>query len=91
MKRVTVLFDDERLYRELKAEAAREGRAVKDVVAEALGDWLQRRSRPSPADQSRIQAVLLASDELREEQREREIRTDESIEDALEALRVERS
>lgn len=44
LKRVTILFDDEQLYRELKAEAAKEGRPVKEVVAEALSDWLTRRS-----------------------------------------------
>jgi hypothetical protein len=51
MKRVTVLFDDDDLYRSVKAEAAREGRTVKDVVAEALRGWLRRqRDRISPEE-----------------------------------------
>ncbi len=34
MKRIPVPFDDERLYRQVKAEAAKEGRPVKEAVAE---------------------------------------------------------
>ena len=39
-KRMTVVFDDETLYRDLKVEAARTGRHAKDIVAEAVRDWL---------------------------------------------------
>jgi hypothetical protein len=88
MKRVTVLFDDERLYRELKAEAAKEGRPVKDVVAEALSDWLRRKAGLSPAERERWQALLREADELRRRQR---VHDSESIEDALWAIRDERS
>jgi hypothetical protein len=58
MKRVTVLFDDEELYRSVKAEAAREGRTVKDVVAEALKGWLRGRDRiSSEAAEERGRAI----------------------------------
>lgn len=39
-KRMTVVFDDEDLYTALKVEAARTGRHAKDIVAEALHEWL---------------------------------------------------
>ena len=39
-KRMTVVFDDETLYRDLKVEAARTGRHAKDIVAEAVREWL---------------------------------------------------
>jgi hypothetical protein len=65
MKRVTILFDDEQLYRGLKAEAAKEGRPVKEVVAEALSDWLRRRSGVSAeVTAARLEALRL-SDQLR--------------------------
>lgn len=86
MKRVTVLFEDERLYRDVKAEAAREGRPVKDVVAEALTEWLRRRVWLSPADRERRQAALRESDELLADQP-----VQETIEDTLAKLREERS
>jgi len=39
-----VTFDlDPDLYRSLKVEAARADRSVRDVVAEAIGRWLDRR------------------------------------------------
>ena len=40
-KRMTVVFDDEELYIALKVEAARTGRHAKDIVAEALIEWLE--------------------------------------------------
>lgn len=86
MRRVTVLFDDERLYWELKAEAAKEGRPVKDVVAEALGDWLRRRTGLSPAERERRQSALRLADELRARQP-----LQETIDDTLAAIREERS
>lgn len=86
MRRVTVLFDDERLYRELKAEAAKEGRPVKDVVAEALSDWLRRRTTLSSSDRERRQAALHLAGELRARQS-----VQETIEDTLTTIREERS
>ena len=66
MKRVTILLDDDQLYRDLKAAAAHAGRPVKDVVAEAFGDWLAQRSgRISPEAQRRRQQAILAADESR--------------------------
>ena len=40
-KRMTVVFDDESLYTELKVEAARSGRYAKDIVTEAVREWLE--------------------------------------------------
>jgi hypothetical protein len=42
-KRMTVVFDDEELYIALKVEAVRSGRHAKDIVAEALREWLEDR------------------------------------------------
>ena len=42
-KRMTVVFDDEGLYTALKVEAARNGQHAKDIVADAVRDWLQAR------------------------------------------------
>ena len=39
-KRMTVVFDDDELYTALKVEAARTGRHAKDIVAEAVREWL---------------------------------------------------
>jgi len=86
MKRVTVVFDDERLYRELKAEAARAGQPVKVAIAEALADWLHRRTALSPEERQRWQATLRRADELRRRQP-----VTATIEDTLTAIRAERS
>ncbi len=40
MKKLTVMLDDE-LYRATKVEAARQGKALKALVAEALQEWLE--------------------------------------------------
>ena len=42
-KRMTVIFEDEELYTALKVEAARKGRHAKDIVAEAVHEWLEAR------------------------------------------------
>lgn len=42
-KRMTVIFEDEALYTALKVEAARTGRHAKDIVAEAVSEWLEAR------------------------------------------------
>jgi len=42
-KRMTVVFDDEELYTALKVEAARQGRHAKDIVADAVREWLEAR------------------------------------------------
>ena len=43
-KRMTVVFDDEALYRALKVEAARRGCHAKDIVAQAVQEWIQSRA-----------------------------------------------
>ena len=40
-KRMTVIFEDEALYTALKVEAVRKGRHAKDIVAEAVREWLE--------------------------------------------------
>ncbi len=40
--KVTIDLDAD-LYRSLKVEAARADRSVRDVMADALGQWLERR------------------------------------------------
>ena len=40
-KGMTVVFDDEELYRALKEEAARRGCPAKDIVAGAVREWLE--------------------------------------------------
>ncbi len=39
-RRMTVIFDDEELYTALKVEAARQHRPAKEIVAEAIQQWL---------------------------------------------------
>ena len=41
MKRMTVIFEDEALYTAVKVEAARRNRPLKDIVTEALREWLE--------------------------------------------------
>ena len=87
MKRVTVLFEDESLYRQLKAEAAREGRPVKEVLAEAVSEWLRTRSVTlSAADRKRWQEALDGLAEIRRGQPVRSL-----IDDTLAELREEYS
>ena len=40
--KVTFATDDEALYRAVKARAASDGRTVREVVEEALRQWLER-------------------------------------------------
>jgi plasmid stability protein len=66
MKRIVILFDDDALYRAVKAEAAREGRSVKDVVAEALNTWLHGRTAMNAEQRKAALQVLQELDRLRE-------------------------
>lgn len=48
--RVKITLDlDSDLYRAVKVEAARTDRSVRDVVAEAIGQWLERREAEEDA------------------------------------------
>lgn len=40
-KRMTVIFEDEELYMALKIEAVRRGLPAKDIVSEAVREWLE--------------------------------------------------
>ncbi|MCH8199248.1 MAG: hypothetical protein IIA54_04160, partial [Chloroflexi bacterium] len=40
-KRMTIVFDDDQLYTALKVEAVRTGRHAKDIVAEAVREWIE--------------------------------------------------
>ena len=87
MKQVTVVFEDERLYRRLEAEAAKEGRPVEAVVAEVVSQWLRSRSEKlSDADRRRRQEALLGLDEIR-----RSLPVSQRIDDTVAELREERS
>jgi hypothetical protein len=89
MRRVTFLFDDEQVYRDVKAEAAKEGRPVKDVVSEALRDWLRRRAGISSAERARRLRALALADDLRARLAGRDM--GESVDDTLAAIRDERA
>jgi plasmid stability protein len=39
--KVTIAFNDDELYRRVKVRAALSGRQVRDIVEEALADWLE--------------------------------------------------
>ena len=41
MKRMTVVFEDDALYTAVKVEAARRNRRLKDLVTDALREWLE--------------------------------------------------
>ncbi len=41
MKKMTVIFEDEDLYTAVKVEAARRNRPLKQLVTEALREWLE--------------------------------------------------
>ncbi len=41
MKRMTVIFEDEALYTAVKVEAARRNRPLKDLVTEAVREWIE--------------------------------------------------
>ena len=40
-KRMTVIFENEALYTALKVASARTGRHAKDIIAEAVTEWLE--------------------------------------------------
>ncbi len=42
-KKMTVVFHDEDLYKELKVEAVRRHVAASDIVADAVREWLESR------------------------------------------------
>ncbi len=68
-------------------EAARLGLPVKQVVGEALREWLQHRQRLSEADRQRRREALASADRLRQGQS----LGVGSIEEDLETVRAERS
>lgn len=70
-KRMTVVFDDEELYRDLKVEAARRGRPAKDIVAEAVREWLEL--------QEDLEDVRIAEERIAEYERTGEAYTLEEI------------
>ncbi len=41
MKKMTVVIDNDDLYTAIKVEAARRNRPLKEIVAEALREWLE--------------------------------------------------
>ena len=55
---VTIKSFDEMLYRRFKAEAIRQGKTVKEAVAEAMQLWIQDLQRNTPRDTIRIQKAI---------------------------------
>ena len=51
-RRMTIVFDDDQLYTALKVEAVRTGRHAKDIVADAVREWLEA------ADDEELNAAL---------------------------------
>ena len=39
--KVTIAFSDDRLYQAVRVRAVKSGRQIRDIVQEALEDWLQ--------------------------------------------------
>jgi len=54
--KVTIDVADPELYRAIKVEAARSDRSVRDIVEEALAEWLERRE--DAEDAASAQAAL---------------------------------
>jgi hypothetical protein len=50
--KVTIAFRDEALYRSVKVAAVRSGRQIRDVVEEALAEWLESRETAEDLDLS---------------------------------------
>lgn len=50
--KVTIAFHDDDLYRSVKVAAARSGRQIRDVVEEALAEWLDSRETADDVAQS---------------------------------------
>lgn len=67
-RRMTIVFDDEELYTQLKVEAARSHRPAKDLVAEALcllfeattdeSDTIRARARTKRRSGAPVQDIL---------------------------------
>jgi len=58
--KVTIAFDDAELYRAIKIEAARRDRSVREIVEEALAEWLERREDED--DRAAAQVALVEYD-----------------------------
>jgi len=41
MRKITVILDNDELYTALKIQAAKTNRRIKEIITEALEDWLQ--------------------------------------------------
>ena len=86
MKRVTIVFDDDALYRAVKVEAARTGRTVKDIVSEALREHVGAEQKMTPEEARRLQEVLEECDRIRARQRP----SSTDIAEDIRAMREER-
>ena len=60
--KVTIDLSDEQLYRAIKVEAARSGRAVREIVEEALAEWLARREEAEDAASAQVALAEYARD-----------------------------
>jgi plasmid stability protein len=51
--KVTIAFRDGGLYQAIRVRAVQEGRAIRDIVEEALGAWIEAREDAEDAAASR--------------------------------------
>ncbi len=86
MKRVTIVFDDDELYRAVKIEAARTGRTVKELVTETLRTRFVGRDRMTEEEKERFRLALEACDRVRAMQQPSDI----NIVEEIRAMREER-
>ncbi len=59
--KATIAFSDAELYRAIQVRAAQSGRPIRDIVQEALADWLQ--AQEDAEDVSASREALLEYDE----------------------------
>ena len=55
---VTIKSFDDMLYRRFKAEAIRQGKTVKEAIAEAMQMWIRDLQRTTPRDIIRIRNAM---------------------------------
>jgi len=73
MKKITVLLEDDELYTALRVQAAKSNRTIKEIVAEALEDWLEFQEDAEDAVFAK-EAMAEAGENIPWEQVKREMR-----------------
>ena len=86
MRHINVSIADDELYRQLEAAAADRGRALDEMIAEALGEWIHAHPNSGRHAKARELAALRSLDEIRSRQPQRR-----AAEDLLNDIRDERA